>query len=75
MSLARARELLAAWEAGTARECDLAELRRLLPAVLNAAERCDQIADAAHEVLYVAPKGPAIAARIIELSRLVPRRS
>ncbi len=39
MSLARARELLAAWEAGTAREVDLAELRGLLPAVIDDAER------------------------------------
>lgn len=39
MSLQRVKELLAAWEAGTAMEDELAELRRLLPAVIEAAKR------------------------------------
>lgn len=35
MSIERCRELLAAWATGAAREDELAELRRLLPEVLN----------------------------------------
>lgn len=38
MNLQRVKELLAAWEAGAAREDELAELRRLLPDVIEAAE-------------------------------------
>jgi hypothetical protein len=36
MNLPRIRELLEAWNAGAAREADLAELRGLLPATLEA---------------------------------------
>jgi hypothetical protein len=42
--LARARELLDAWQKGAAREGDLAELRALLPKVLEAAERLNKAA-------------------------------
>lgn len=38
MSLQRVKELLAAWEAGATREDELAELRRLLLDVIEAAE-------------------------------------
>lgn len=46
MNLQRVKELLAAWEAGVAREDELAELRRLLPAVIDAAERGETAAAA-----------------------------
>lgn len=42
MNLQRVRELHAEWEAGSAREDELAELRRLLPAVIDAAERAER---------------------------------
>jgi hypothetical protein len=42
--LARARELLNAWQKGAAREGDLAELLGLLPKVLEAAERLNKAA-------------------------------
>lgn len=38
MNLQRVKELHAAWAAGSAREDELAELRRLLPAVIEAVE-------------------------------------
>jgi hypothetical protein len=54
--LAKARELLDAWQKGSAMEGDLAELRTLLPKVLEAAERAMKAPPAFDRGAYVDAK-------------------